>query len=96
MWMLAIPTGPGRCRCLWWFFHPSRNAPKRLRKLAAQPVWKDHLTRNLVFDGDNVFLHGAVRLVACSGPGARLGFGLGRLTSGAARVEGSPAKEHRL
>lgn len=60
MWMLAIPTAPGRCRCLWWFFHPSENAPERLRKLAAQPIWKDHMTRNTVFDGDNVFLHGAV------------------------------------
>lgn len=29
-------------------------------QVAAQPTWKDHMTRNLVFDGDNVFLHGAV------------------------------------
>lgn len=31
-----------------------------MRQVAARPVWEDHMTRNLVFDGDNVFLHGAV------------------------------------
>ncbi|EIE23397.1 hypothetical protein COCSUDRAFT_47272 [Coccomyxa subellipsoidea C-169] len=66
MWMAAVPTAPGRCRCLWWFFQPSVGASKRLQKVAAQPVWKDHMTRNLVFDGDNVFLHGADRVAAAA------------------------------
>ncbi|BDA47256.1 Protein TIC 55, chloroplastic [Coccomyxa sp. Obi] len=66
MWMTAVPTAPGRCRCLWWFFQPSTGSSKRLQKVAARPVWQDHMTRNLVFDGDNVFLHGADRLAAAA------------------------------
>jgi hypothetical protein len=31
-----------------WFFHPPEGASARLRKAAAQPAWKDHMTRNLV------------------------------------------------
>ncbi|CAL5224847.1 g7603 [Coccomyxa viridis] len=62
MWMIATPTKPGWCRCLWWFFAPAQTASKRTKTLARLPTWLDHQTRSAVFDGDNVFLHGADRI----------------------------------
>lgn len=38
MWMVAVPTAPGRCRCLWWFFQPSVGASKRLQKVCRSSV----------------------------------------------------------
>jgi len=40
MWMVGVPSAPGRCRVLYWFFTPSRDAPERLAKQAAEPDWK--------------------------------------------------------
>ncbi|KAK9832649.1 hypothetical protein WJX81_007195 [Elliptochloris bilobata] len=64
MWMVGVPSAPGRCRVLYWFFTPSVNAPERLAKQAAEPAWKDHHVRSSVFDGDNPFLHRQERLLA--------------------------------
>ena len=40
MWMVGVPSAPGRCRVLYWFFTPSAGAPERLAKQAAEPDWK--------------------------------------------------------
>lgn len=46
MWMIATPTKPGWCRCLWWFFTPAQPASKRTKTLARLPTWLDHQTRS--------------------------------------------------
>ncbi len=46
MWMIATPTKPGWCRCLWWFFAPAQTASKRTKTLARLPTWLDHQTRS--------------------------------------------------
>jgi len=46
MWMVATPTKPGWCRCLWWFFAPAKTASKRTKTLAKLPTWLDHQTRS--------------------------------------------------
>ena len=46
MWMIATPTKPGWCRCLWWFFAPAKTASKRTKTLARLPTWLDHQTRS--------------------------------------------------
>jgi hypothetical protein len=43
MWMVGVPSAPGRCRVLYWFFTPSKDAPERLVKQAAEPDWKVRL-----------------------------------------------------
>ena len=56
--MFVIPTGPGRSRVLWWLIVHAEGLPAPFRLLAGlKPRWVDHLTRNLVFDGDNIILH---------------------------------------
>lgn len=40
MWMVGVPSAPGRCRVLYWFFTPSAGAHERLAKQAAEPDWK--------------------------------------------------------
>ena len=40
MWMVGVPSAPGRCRVLYWFFTPSAAAPERLAKQAAEADWK--------------------------------------------------------
>ena len=44
MWMVGVPSAPGRCRVLYWFFTPSAGAPERLAKQAAEPDWKASAT----------------------------------------------------
>jgi hypothetical protein len=46
MWMIATPTKPGWCRCLWWFFTPAQPVSKRTKVLARLPTWLDHQTRS--------------------------------------------------
>ena len=46
MWMIATPTKPGWCRCLWWFFTPAQPVSKRTKILARLPTWLDHQTRS--------------------------------------------------
>lgn len=56
--MFVVPTGPGRSRVLWWLIVHADGLPAPFRALAGlKPRWADHLTRNLVFDGDNIILH---------------------------------------
>ena len=54
MWMTAVPTAPGRCRCLWWFFQPSVGASDRLRKgcfcSLATPLYKFYIEGLLIQD----------------------------------------------
>lgn len=49
MWMVGVPSAPGRCRVLYWFFTPSKDAPERLAKQAAEPDWK---VRQGIFQGE--------------------------------------------
>ena len=46
MWMIATPSKPGWCRCLWWFFAPAQTASKRTKTLARLPTWLDHQVRS--------------------------------------------------
>ena len=46
MWMIATPSKPGWCRCLWWFFAPPQTASKRTKTLARLPTWLDHQVRS--------------------------------------------------
>ncbi|CAL8472283.1 g11825 [Coccomyxa elongata] len=63
--MFVIPTGPGRSRVLWWLIVHAEGLPAPFRLLAGlKPRWVDHLTRNLVFDGDNIILHMQERILA--------------------------------
>ncbi|EIE23405.1 ISP domain-containing protein [Coccomyxa subellipsoidea C-169] len=63
--MFVVPTGPGRSRVLWWLIVHADGLPAPFRALAGlKPRWADHLTRNLVFDGDNIILHIQERVLA--------------------------------
>ena len=56
MWMVGVPSAPGRCRVLYWFFTPSKGAPGRLAKQAVEPAWKVLALHHYVINGPSTWL----------------------------------------
>ena len=61
----STPTSPGRSRVFYCLVADKRAAPKAMKRaIELKPDWLlflNHFERNLVLDGDGVFLHGQVR-----------------------------------
>ena len=60
----STPTSPGRSRVFYCLVADKQAAPKAMtRVIGLKPEWLtflNHFDRNLVLDGDGVFLHGQV------------------------------------
>ncbi|KAL3160408.1 hypothetical protein ABBQ32_010732 [Trebouxia sp. C0010 RCD-2024] len=61
----CTPTSPGRSRLFYCFVADKQNAPAAMKRaIGLKPDWLNflnHFQRNLVLDGDGVFLHGQDR-----------------------------------
>ena len=67
--MYSTPTTQGNCRVFFCTLMDRKAAPpKQLWFLDRRPSWAlflDHYNRNIIFDGDNTFLHMQVHLCLC-------------------------------
>lgn len=67
----CTPTSPGRSRLFYCFVADKQNAPAAMKRaIGLKPDWLNflnHFQRNLVLDGDGVFLHGQVSSSAVLG-----------------------------
>ena len=62
----STPTSPGQSRVFYCLIADKHAAPKAMKRaIELKPDWLlflNHFERNLVLDGDGVFLHGQVSL----------------------------------